>query len=206
MYARSTTVMGNPQMMDEGIAYVRDTVMPAVTQMEGCVGLSLLCDRESGRCIATTAWADEMAMRASAERVVEMRQRAADMFGGPAEVQEWEVAIMHRRREAHAGACTRVIWATSDPSQADEHMSTFRMALLPKMDDLPGFCSVSLMIDRATGRSATAVTYDSRQSMAEADQQATAMRGEFVRAVGGEITDMAEFDLVLAHLHVPEIV
>ena len=30
MYARSTTVRGNPQAMDEGIAYVRDEIMPAV--------------------------------------------------------------------------------------------------------------------------------------------------------------------------------
>ena len=40
MYARSTTVRGNPDAVDEGIAYVRDTVMPAVQQMDGCVGLS----------------------------------------------------------------------------------------------------------------------------------------------------------------------
>ena len=35
MHARSITVMGDPDALDEGIAYVRDDVMPAITAMEG---------------------------------------------------------------------------------------------------------------------------------------------------------------------------
>ncbi len=85
MYARSTTIRGNPQSMDEGIAYVRDTVMPAVQQMDGCVGLSMLADRESGRCIVTAAWEDEAAMRASADGVSTLREQAREVMGGEME-------------------------------------------------------------------------------------------------------------------------
>ena len=55
MYARSTTVRGNPEAMDEGIAYVRDTVMPSVKAMDGCVGLSMLCDAQQGHCIVPSS-------------------------------------------------------------------------------------------------------------------------------------------------------
>ena len=69
MHARSTTVMGRPGMIETGIAHVQDVVMPQVRAMDGCVGLSMVADRISGRCIVTTAWRDEAAMRATAEEV-----------------------------------------------------------------------------------------------------------------------------------------
>ena len=126
-------------------------VMPAVRQMDGCVGLSMLADRESGRCIVTTAWADADAMHRSAEGVMAMRQRAAEIMGGPADVQEWEIAVLHRLHEAHYGACARVIWTRATPLDRPDDRR-FRMTLIPRVEELPGFCSVSVMIDRESGR------------------------------------------------------
>jgi quinol monooxygenase YgiN len=206
MYARSTTVRGNPQNIDEGISYVHDKVMPAVLQMDGCVGLSMLVDRETGRCIVTTAWADAEAMRRSADDVVSIRQKAAEILGGQPEVAEWEIAVLHRMRETDDGACTRVIWAQVNPAGMDPMLDSFRMSLIPRIEELPGFCSVSVMVDRESGRCAMAVTYESRAAMEQANEQAVALRQEFARQVGMNITEVAEFDLVLAHLRVPETV
>ena len=204
MYARSTTVRGNPQAMDDVIAFVRDTAMPAIRGMDGCVGLSMLCDRETGRCIVTTSWADAEAMQRSAGGVTAMRQRAAEIMGGEAEVHDWEIVVMHRMHETHNGACARVIWGQGDPGRMDHMVDTFRMTTLPRVEELPGYVSMSLMVDRATGRSVAAVSYDSRQSMAEAEQPGIALRQEFAGQMGMEITDVAAFDIALAHLRVPE--
>lgn len=205
MYARSTTVRGNPQALDDGIAYVRDTVMPSVRQMEGCVGLSMLCDPASGRCVITTSWSDAEAMRRSTDAVTPMRLRTAELLGGEAgDVHEWEIALMHRMHEVHHGACARVIWGQGDPADVDRMIDTFRMEMLPRVEELPGFVSLSLMVDRDSGRTATAVGYDSRQSMAEAEQPGMALRQEFTSRMGSEVTDVAAFDIVLAHLRVPE--
>ncbi|MGZ8761277.1 MAG: hypothetical protein ACXWXV_12005, partial [Aeromicrobium sp.] len=62
MYARSTTFLARPGSIDEGIAFVKDEVMPAAMAMDGCIGLSMICDRDSGRCITTTAWSTVEAM------------------------------------------------------------------------------------------------------------------------------------------------
>ena len=56
MHARSTTIRGRPESVDEGIAFCRDEVLPMCREMSGCVGLSLIADRGSGRCIVTTSW------------------------------------------------------------------------------------------------------------------------------------------------------
>ena len=69
MYARSTTIRVGLETLDDLIAYIRDDVMPMVTHLDGCVGLSLLTDRDTGRCIATSAWETDRAMDASSERV-----------------------------------------------------------------------------------------------------------------------------------------
>ena len=206
MYARSTTVRGKPEAMDDGIAYVRDKVMPTVGDMDGCVGLSMLADRESGRCVVTTSWADHDAMRRSADGVMALRRRAAEIMGGPAEVQEWEVAVMHRMHSAHHGACARVIWTEGDAAGLDQMVENFRMGALPRVEDLPGFCSASLMVDRDSGRAVVTVTYDSPQDMAASKDGGMAIRQEFNQQMNRSTTEVAEFELVLGHLRVPETV
>ena len=72
--------MVRPEAVDDVVRYVREDVLPMVTELEGCVGLSLLTDRGTGRCIVTSAWQTEAAMRSSAERVGASRGRAAERF------------------------------------------------------------------------------------------------------------------------------
>jgi hypothetical protein len=206
MYARTTTVRGDPSAVDEGIEYVRDAVWPMLQNMSGCVGMSMLADREAGRCIVTAAWATEEAMRASAESVRDSRSKVAEMLrADTVDVQEWEIAALHRVHPAGPDACARVIWTEADPSSLDGMVDAFRMSLLPRMEELPGFCSVSLMIDRTTGQGSAAVTYESRDALMRSRQMGTAMRDDFAAAMGARITEVAEFDLALAHLRVPEM-
>ena len=78
MYARSTSITGDPSAIDDGIAFIRDEVMPVMTAMDGCVGMSAVVDRESGRCIATSSWETQEAMAAGRDAAgVVPRARAA---------------------------------------------------------------------------------------------------------------------------------
>ena len=87
----------------------------------------------------------------------------------------------------------------------DRLVDAFRMSLLPRMDDLPGFCSVSLMIDRLSGKSVAAVTYSDRDSLMRSRDLGSTLRDDFSAAMGSQITEVAEFDLAIAHLRVPEM-
>lgn len=90
MFARSTSITAQPSMIDEAIAHVQDTVMPALSHMDGFLGLSLMVDRGTGRAIITTAWQSEEAMRGTAERVVTIRNETVRMFGAAgADVDTW---------------------------------------------------------------------------------------------------------------------
>jgi heme-degrading monooxygenase HmoA len=206
MYARSTVFHADPRAVDDGIGYVRDEVMPAVHEMDGCIGLSMMCDRDDGRCIVTTAWADEHAMRSSTEGVRSMRERAAQVFGGEAEVQEWDIAFLHRAYETRDGACARVVWSRAVPDLVERTVDAYRMSLLPRLEEMPGFCSISLMVSRGEGLAVSATVYDSQQSMDETRELSATMRDDFATSMGVAITDVAEMELVLAHLRVPETV
>ncbi len=77
--------------------------MPALHVLDGCIGLSLLVDRESGRCIATSAWDCEKTMHASGEQVRPLQHRAAEVFGGSPTVDRWEIAVLHRDHRSGSG-------------------------------------------------------------------------------------------------------
>jgi quinol monooxygenase YgiN len=206
MYARSTTMRIEPGAVDELVAVVGEEILPMVTQQEGCVGLSLLVDRNSGRCITTSAWETAEAMQGSAERVRESRERVALRFGTTAEVQQWEVAVLHRAQPAGDGACARVAWLRTDPANLGRVVDAYRDSLMPWWERTPGFRSNSLLVDRDTGRSSSALVFESRDAMARTRDQFTTLREEFAQRMGIQIEEVAEFDVALAHLRVPETV
>ena len=205
MFARSTTVHANPESLDAGIAHVREEVLPAVREMDGWVGLSMMADRESGRCILTAAWESQDALRASAEMVRPLRERAVQILGGRVDVAEWEIAVMHRDLHARRGACVRSTWLRVDQNDIDHAVDVFKMVSMPAMESLQGFCSASLLIDRATGRAVSSATYDSREAMRANREEAASVRSNGIREARAEVLEVAEFELVLAHLHVPEM-
>ena len=55
MYARSTTIRGNATRLEDAVVHMREEILPQLQEMDGFIGLSMLADRETGRCIATSA-------------------------------------------------------------------------------------------------------------------------------------------------------
>ena len=207
MHARSTSIRGNAANLDAGIAYVRDEVLPATQQAEGCIGLSMLTDRESGRCIVATAWADEHAMRTNAAEDRTVQHRLLHMLGGGhADVQEWEIAVLHRDRPAGDGAGAQVTWARITPNHLDDLLEAYRSNLMPKLQELPGFCSVSMLVDRRNSRTVSVTSFETREAAALMRKHARSLREQFALAMGAKIVEVAEMNLALAHLRVPETV
>lgn len=207
MYARTTTIQADRSKVEDGIAHVRDKVFPAVTAMDGCAGMSLLVDRESGRSIATTSWESEDAMRASAEQVKPLRTDAEQTLGATSsEVGTWEVAVMHRDHASPDGACARVTWLSSDQGLADLAADVYRTLILPTLQDWDGFCSANLMISRDTGRIVGTVTFETREQLEATREAAKDLRQQASARMNAVVDDVAEMEVAMAHLHVPELV
>jgi heme-degrading monooxygenase HmoA len=199
VYARSTTFHGKPESIDAGIAFAKNEARPTLDKIEGCRGLSMLVDRETGHCIVTSSWDSEAAMSASDEQLRPIRDRGRDILGASMQVDEWEIVVMHR---THHGECCRVSWLQGDLETMTE---TFRVGILPELERTPGFCSASLLMDRSTGLACATTGWETRAAMQASRAAANEMRDRAASEASGEIIDVHEFDLAYAHLHVPEM-
>jgi heme-degrading monooxygenase HmoA len=204
VHARTTNIQAQPSCIDAGIAHVRDEVMPALAALDGFIGLSLLVDRESGRCIAASAWETEEAERASAEQIGPVRDRAAKVFGGAATAEPWEIGVLRRDHRSSTGACARVTWIKVPPDQAKRAVDFYKSDVLPALQNLEGFCSVSFLMNRS-GRAVSTATFDSREAMERNREQARELRNVRSREMGADVIDVGEFELAIAHLRVPEM-
>ena len=77
--------------------------------------MSVLADRTSGMCIITTAWQTRDDMHASVSKIRPIRDRTGKILGAAPELEEWEVAAMHRQHGSGTASCARVTWLKVDP-------------------------------------------------------------------------------------------
>jgi hypothetical protein len=207
MFARSSTIHAQPMSLDEGIAFVREQTMPALMRMPGCIGLSLLVNRDSGLCIATSSWDSENAMRASADAAGSLRTMATGRLAGSVDkVEEWDIAVLHREHYAADSSCCRCTWLQCQMGGMEQLVETFLHTVLPGIEGMAGFCSASLFVDRMSGRAVSATAWDTHAAM-EGSREATAqLRTHTMTQLGSTVMDVQEFDLAIAHLRVPELV
>lgn len=206
MYARSSTFQIAPERVEAGVGFVRDEVVPALEQIDGCTGLSLIVNRSDGRLIVTAGWSDRDAMRSSEKQVRDLRARGATVMAADPTVDVWEIAVLHRVRDVRPGACLRAFWTRADAARVDRAVEGYRTVVLPQLEALPGFCSASLFVDRASGRAVSSVTYASHQEMVDSRDAASSMRRTAVEENDLQVLEVVEFDVEIAQLRVPETV
>ncbi|HLS76145.1 MAG TPA: hypothetical protein VK083_05075 [Nocardia sp.] len=207
MHARSSTIAAQASSIDKGIACLRRQVLPEMSALDGWVGLSLMLERSTGRCIATSAWESEEAMHACDTHVRPLRNSlSAALDGRTQKIEEWEVAVMHRDHLAGERACTRCVWLQTDPAGIDRVIDTFKSYSLPELEKVEGFRSASLFVNRATGRAVGSSVWSSIEELEGSRDAAARMRPKAAEQMRADIIEVAEFRLAFAHLRVPELV
>jgi hypothetical protein len=86
---------GPPDRIDEDLRYVREQVLPQISQQDGFKGMAALADRQTGKTLGITFWESEEALRASEEAADRLRGDSADAMGDTiAGVERYEVGLL----------------------------------------------------------------------------------------------------------------
>ncbi len=201
VFARTAVHQGRPDRVDACIAYLRDTAVPTILGMPTCVGMSVLASRQSGLAIISTAWETKADMHASVVKIRPIREKTAESIGGgTAELEEWEIAAMHRRHHAGHAVCARVIWLRVESRAIENLVSEFHSATIPALDATRGICSTSLMVNPDWGRAAVSIAYEDPEAM---DRRINGSEGR--RLLETNVIQVREFDEVMPHLRVPDL-
>lgn len=205
MFVRATTINADPARIDEGIAFVREHVVPAVDTLRGSLGLSMFVDRSSGTTTVSTAWESEQARADADELLTSLRARGSRILGGGTPVTElFELAVIDRIRPAQAGFCTRLTRVTIDPTRVEEAIDAYTSSTLHDLRLLDGYCSAALLVDRVRGFGAVSVTFDSREHLEQSRAKAEEIRRAGLAKAGAEVSEVREAEIVIAGLRLPQ--
>ena len=204
MHVRATTIHGDPARFEDGIAFVRDRIVPVVDSLPGSLGTSMLVDRDTGVASVTTAWTSAQARAASEDVLGAQRAEAAALFGGgPPTTELLELAVLDRRRDAAPGFWCRTTRVRIDPHRIDSAVDAYAASILPELALLDGYCSAALLVDRMTGFGSVSVTFDSRAALEASRGPAERLRVAGSAQAGAQVTDVRESELVLAGIREP---
>ena len=151
MFARYTTVRGDPNRLDQVIDEVDGETRAAVQATPGNRGFAVLTDVRGGRLIGASYWESEATLRASEEALAPNRAAAAEGLGGDATFERFELALGFRHTIPGRGALVRLTRCKIDPARTEEGIVLSQEEILPRMKGANGLSSYQLLVDRDSG-------------------------------------------------------
>jgi heme-degrading monooxygenase HmoA len=164
MFARYTTVRGDPSKLDAAIDYVDGEARAAVEGTEGNHGFAVIVDAEGGRLVGASYWDSAESMRAAEEKLADTRAAAGEAMDGEVSIERFEVALGFRHSIPARGAVVRLSRLEVDAARVDEAISSMREDTVPRVKGAEGLCSFQLLLDRHTGAGMIVTAWESREA------------------------------------------
>lgn len=204
MYARVVTFQGSPTGIDAVLALVQERAKPELDAFPGHRGMSTMVDRENGRVVVVSAWATEQARQNSADRLAPLRAEAAELMSGTVHLTDYVIAVQEQAAPTGPGACMRATALAGDPARMQDGITSFQAQLIPALRGVPGFCGAALLLDPTTGRAVGTTFWRDRDALLATREMAESLRATIPAASGSTVTGIAEYDVVIDGIAVPE--
>jgi len=92
VYARVTTVQGDPARASEAISNFKETILPAIAKLAGARTAYFFVNRQSGKVFAGSIWDTEQDLQKADASIGTLRTEAIKKFGGhDAKIEAFEI-------------------------------------------------------------------------------------------------------------------
>ncbi len=204
MYVRATRVQSPPDAIEKGIAYFKETVVPAVKATPGNAGAVLLVDRKTGAGVGITLWETAQALSASEQLGITSRtQSAAAMGGAIVNVERFEQVLQDRAQPPKAGVFVRQNTVAGTPERIDNVIKFMEKQALPVLRTQKGYRALLLNVDRTTGRSTVATVWDTRADLEASEAKVSGLRRDAAAVAGAADVKVEIFEAAFAEVKQP---
>jgi heme-degrading monooxygenase HmoA len=204
MYVRATRVQSPPDAIEKGIAYFKETVVPAVKATPGNAGAVLLVDRKTGAGVGITMWETAQALSASEQLGTTTRIQSAAAGGGSiVNVERFEQVIQDRAQPPKAGVFVRQNTVAGTPERIDNVIKFMEKQVLPMLRTLKGYRALLMNVDRMTGRSTVATVWDTRADLEASEAKVSGLRRDAAAAAGAADVKVEIFETAFAEVKQP---
>ena len=195
MFARVTTIQGQPDRLEQAISGFRDQTVATAQGQPGFQGAYLLVDRQQGTLLAISVWESEQAMQQSEQAIAQLRAQAAQQVGGTPTVARYEVAVAEG---AGAAGYARVTRVQAPADRLEEAIRNYREQVVPAAQQQAGFQGAYLLADRQTGQVLSITVWESEDALRQSEQMAEQQRGQAAQQMGASAPTVERYEIAIS--------
>lgn len=203
LHVRLSRITAGELAVDGCIKFIEGDVRLAMEGQPGNLGLSLLANPEPGVAIMQSFWVSQLALQASENTDRILRAELARQASGPVTVEHYEVAILEGGARLWGRQAVRLTRIAVKQSGVNDVIEVFGDTVVPSLADTPGFRSVLLFADPASGRLVSETVSRNAQTQAASPSAAAIIRANVLDEHDCKICAVEDYMLVYNSVRAP---
>jgi quinol monooxygenase YgiN len=197
MFARYTTLRGDPNKLQAGIDLADGRVRASIEETEGNRGFAVLADAKGGRLVGASYWSSAESMRAAEISLAQEPTNAASTFDAAiAGIERFEVAIGFRHSIPFRGAVVRVGRFEVDPARMEDLTRLMGQESVARVKGTTGLSSFQLLVNRESGAGMVVSTWGNAGALDAYWPLAEQMRVKASEQTGVRLSPTDDFTMI----------
>jgi len=195
MYGRLTRIEGTPAEIEAGAKSFEQDVARMAREIPGNQGIVLMVNAPEGKALGITYWADENALKASADAMKRVRESATQTAGTRvASVDTAEVLSMESTGEPKAHTFARLNTLQGKPEQIGAAQAAYEKDVLPLLKSLHGFRAAIMSANAESGKIWVTSVWETAQDREASDAKLTELRRKTAATAGAADVKVEKFE------------